>query len=246
MKKPANEIRFNCFSPPIMLATFTVETLMAIYTLWRYKMNVFSRLVVAMLLCLGIFQLAEYFTCTGSAGHGSDWSRLGFVAITALPPLGIHLAHVIAGKRNRRLVYFGYATMAAFMVFFVAYSQAFSGYKCTGNYVIFQLHVKSGGAYGIYYYGWLLTGLGLGWKWANQLMHEGGKSFTKLQALRGLIIGWLVFLVPTAAANTVSPETRQGIPSVMCGFAVLFALILSFYILPKVGTKRRAQLTAKP
>jgi hypothetical protein len=36
-------------------------------------------------------------------------------------------------------------------------------------------------------------------------------------------------------ANTVKPETRQGIPSVMCGFAVLFALILAGYILPRAG-----------
>ena len=233
MKKQSTTL--NCFSPPVMLATMIVEFGMAAYTLWRYKLNVFGRLILATLICLGTFQLAEYFTCTGNAGHVPDWSRLGFVAITALPPLGIHLLHVLAGKPKRKLVAFGYATMAAFMFYFIAYSGAFTGYKCTGNYVIFQLHTRSGGAYAVYYYGWLLTGLGLGWRWLKQ------KSISTVKAM---LLGWLVFLVPTAIANTVKPETRQGIPSVMCGFAVLFALILSFYILPRAGQHKGVDKSA--
>jgi len=55
-----------------------------------------------------------------------------------------------------------------------------------------------------------------------------------------LVLGYLVFLIPTALANSVKPETRRGIPSIMCGFAVLYAIILALYILPKVGARRTA------
>ena len=218
-----------------MLATLLIEFGLALYTVWRYKLNVFGRLVSLTLIMLAAFQTAEYFVCTGSAGNVEGWSRSGFVAITALPPLGLHLLHVLAGKPGRKLVKFAYAAMAGFMIYFTFYSNAFTGYHCTGNYVIFQLHVKSGGAYAIYYYGLLLTGLALGWRWANQLMTQGKKSRRQLEAVRALMVGWLVFLVPTAIANTVSPASKQAIPSVMCGFAVLFALILAFYILPRAG-----------
>jgi hypothetical protein len=57
--------------------------------------------------------------------------------------------------------------------------------------------------------------------------------------LLAMVVGYLVFLVPTALANTVAPETRRGIPSIMCGFAVLFALILAVYITPRIGRLRR-------
>jgi hypothetical protein len=241
MRYQSKSTQFNCFSPPVMLATLIFEFGVAAYAIWRYKMNVFTRLVVSTLLALGTFQLAEYFVCTGNAGHAPAWSRLGFVAITTLPPLGLHLMHVLAGKSRRKLVGLAYATMLAFIAYFVFYSSAFSGYECTGNYVIFQLHFKSGGAYAIYYYGWLLTGLFLGARWANELMARGKQAIVRLQTVRALIVGWLIFLVPTAVANSVNPETREGIPSVMCGFAVLYALILAFYILPRAGKLKNAK-----
>lgn len=229
-------VQLNCFSPPVMLATLITESLLTIYTLWRYKMTVLGRLAVFTLIALAAFQLSEYRVCTGYGFSAEQWSRIGFVMITTLPPLGIHMLHVLAGKPRRRLVVSAYATMTAFIVFFLTYHTAFIGHKCTGNYVIFQMGPWAGGAYGIYYYGWLLTALLLGANWANELMRSTAKAARrKLEAVRGLIIGYLVFLIPTALANSVKPSTRAGIPSIMCGFAVLFALILVFYILPRSG-----------
>jgi hypothetical protein len=208
---------FNCFSPPVMLVTLLIEFAAAIYTLYRYKMNTTGRLVVGLLASLATFQLAEYHVCTGYGINAEQWSRLGYASITLLPALGIHLLYVLAQKPSRRVVYAAYGTMAGFVAYFMTYSTAFIGYKCTGNYVIFQIGVGPAIAYGMYYYGWLLAAIILGMRWANDLM---------------------VFLVPTALAKTVKPETRQGIPSIMCGFAVIFALILAGYLLPRAGEMR--------
>ena len=114
----------------------------------------------------------------------------------------------------------------------------FTGYQCTGNYVIFQIGVRASIAYGLYYYGWLVTAMYLGARWANQMLRAGLSSHSKLQAIRAMIIGYLVFLVPTALAYSVSPSVRRGIPSIMCGFAVLFALILTLYVMPLIADKR--------
>jgi hypothetical protein len=225
---------FNCFSPPVMVATLTVEFFLAAYTVWRYKMTPLTRLIAGTLVALATFQLAEYFVCTGYGLHAMQWSRLGFVAITTLPPLGLHILHNIAGKPEKKLVAAAYGSMAAFIIFFMSYPTAFIGHQCTGNYVIFQIGYKMGGLYGAYYYGWLFTALFLGLRWGDQLKTGGKKALRKIEAIRGLQIGYLVFLVPTALANTVKPETRRGIPSVMCGFAVLFALILTLYVLPRM------------
>src|SRR5664279_5279073 len=91
--------KLNCFSPPVMIGTMVIESFLAMYTVWRYKMTTVTRLITTMLLCLATFQLAEYSVCTGLGGlHAQDWSRLGFVAIAALPPLGLHTLHVLADK----------------------------------------------------------------------------------------------------------------------------------------------------
>ena len=230
--------QFNCFSPPVMLATMIVESCLALYTLWRYKMTPVTRLIAIILLALGTFQLAEYFVCTGYGFRAEQWSRLGYVAISTLPVLGLHLQHLLANKRRRRLVVTAYVTLVACIIYFFTYSTAFIGYKCTGNYVIFQIGARAAIVYGWYYYGWLLAAIILGMNWANELKRQGKEASPKLQSVRALIVGYLIFLVPTALANSVDPETRKGIPSIMCGFAVLFALILVLYVLPRRGQLR--------
>ena len=58
------------------------------------------------------------------------------------------------------------------------------------------------------------------------------------QALILQIIGFLSFLLPTGIVNTINPKTIEGLPSIMCGFAVIYAFILVFGIVPLTITKR--------
>lgn len=244
-QKKHGSTQLNCFSPPVMIATMVIETVLAIYTVWRYKMNNLVRLGVITLLALATFQMAEFFVCTGSVGHVIQWSRFGFAAITLLPPLGLHLIHVIAEKPGRRLVGTAYVTMAGFTAFFLAFPGVFDSYQCTGNYVIFHLRPHAGGVYWIYYFGWIITSMTLAFKWVGELSELGQEAHNRLRAAQGMIIGWFVFIIPTAIANVVNPASRRGIPSVMCGFAVLFALILSLYILPHAAMPKRHDLTKR-
>lgn len=233
-------VRLNCFSPPVMIATMVIETALAIYTVWRYKMTVMTRLVTITLIMLATFQLAEYFVCTGIGAMAVPWSRVGFVAITALPALGLHITYGLAGKQGRRLVHAAYVLMAAFMVSFLLAPGIFTGHQCTGNYVIFEFTANITGLYSVYYFGWILVGMSLGFHWASELKARGKKAAKQLQAVQGMILGYLVFLVPSALAMAVKPSVRRGIPSVLCGFAVLYALILALYILPRVAVPKRS------
>lgn len=221
-----------------MIATMVIEVSLALYTLWRYKMSIMTRLALFMLLALATFQLAEYYVCTGIGSMAVPWSRVGFVAITALPPLGLHMMHVLADKPRRRLVYTAYATMIAYMAFFLLSPGTFTGHECTGNYVIFQFTPNVTGVYTVYYFGWLLAGIGLGFRWADQLKAKGKTAAKRLQTVQGLILGYLVFLVPSAISMVVKPDARRGIPSVLCGFAVLLALILTGYVMPRAVEQR--------
>lgn len=221
-----------CFSPPVMIATFLIETILAVYVIFRYKLNETGRLAVLLLVSLATFQLAEFSVCGSSTGSVT-WSRIGYVAITLLPPLGLHLTYAIAKAKNRPLLVPAYISMVAFVAFFAMVPNAFDGYACLGNYVIFEVSKGAGGLFGAYYYIWLAVTLVLGWKFIKHT-----KDRKTRRALGGLMAGYAAFIVPAVAANVVSPDVINGIPSVMCGFAVLLALLLVLVVLPNTRARK--------
>jgi hypothetical protein len=232
MKRDANKL--YCFSPPIMIATFAIEFAMAVYTVWRYTLNEVTKLVVALLVFLALFQAAEFMVCEGPVGGSLLWSRVGFVAITMLPALGIHLVYALVGAKKRALQLPAYGVAAGFGALFVGMSSAFSGQECLGNYVIFQVAPGLGGLYATYYYVSLAVALTLAWRFM-QKAHAANVR----RALSGLMLGYAAFIVPTATVNLLSPDTIRGVPSIMCGFAVLLAIMLMTMVLPGVAIKRK-------
>ncbi len=208
-----------------MLATFIIEIGLAIYTFWRYKMTTISRLAITMLASLGMFQLAEYMVCGGLGLSNIQWARMGYVAITLLPALGIHMLVKLAGKKLPWLVSAAYVSCAIFVEFYVMGTDAISGQACYANYAVFYTHHSSSQWFTAYYYGWLMIGTYLAWQW-------GMKQPENRKTLYSMMMGYLVFLVPTTVFNIIDPSTIKGIPSIMCGFAVLLAFVIVIKVLP--------------
>jgi hypothetical protein len=225
---------FYCFSPPVMIATCIIELSLLAYTFWRYKFNGITRLSVLLLLFLALFQLAEFRVCTGSTSL-VQWSHVGYVAITLLPPLGIHLITLLRRKKGSSpIVWTAYTTGLAFVLYFALTANSLNGHACEGNYVIFQVNPSLTWLYALYYYGWVIAGMIISMMYARQ-----AKLKRQRQAFYGFAAGYAAFLVPTTTANLLNSATRAGIPSIMCGFAVLFALILTLSVLPRVATIRK-------
>src|SRR3989344_7940821 len=147
--------RFFCFTPEVMLATFFTEIALAIYVFIRYRLTVFGRLVMAMLILLGLFQFIEYQVCADP--NQLFWSRIGFVIITILPALGLHLIYLITQKNH--FLKFGYTLMLAYIFIFLFAPKAISGATCGGNYIIFHTAQYLYQTYGAYYFGLLFLGI---------------------------------------------------------------------------------------
>ena len=224
--------RLYCFSPPVMLATFILEVSFAMYIVWRYKMNVITRLIVAMLVFLAIFQGTEFMLCGGLEIPGGTWSRIGYSAITVLPALGIHLVYKLANKRTGLVVIASYLSAAAFVIYFAFITGAISGHTCYANYAVFNIHKASAQLYTLYYYGWLFIGTILTLIWAPQLNRHRKK------ALYALMAGYLSLLLPTTAVNIADQSTIGGIASIMCGFAIILAGILTWKIAPESADRK--------
>ncbi len=210
-----------------MLATFAIEIIFALYILWRYKFTAITRLIVSLLVLLAVFQGTEFMLCGGLALEGGTWSKIGYGAITLLPPLGIHLAYLLANKKPGKVVAFAYTTSVLFFAYFAFATQAISGHTCYANYVTFNTANGSTIPYTIYYYGWLFVGTFLTYMWAPTL-HKHRKA-----ALYALMTGYLALLIPTTTVTILWNEAIAGIPSIMCGFAVILAGLLTLKVAPE-------------
>lgn len=194
-------------------------------------MNMLTRLVAVLLFFLAMFQLSEYFVC--DSGYDAPlWSRIGFVSITLLPPIGIHLIHTLAGKAWNNITGAAYGMAIVWVGVFAFFEHAFSGHQCLGNYVIFQVRPGLGGLYFAYYYLWLAIGTWLAYQYAKTVKKKDKES------LYMLTLGYLTLLIPTTTFNLLAPNTQRGIPSIMCGFAIILATIVTFGIMSKSGKKR--------
>lgn len=230
-----NDLRLNCFSPLVMILTFLFEIGAALFTLWKYKSKPETQLVVAILACLAIFQLAEYMICVAAFGLSSlDWARLGWISISFLPPLGVHLGLTIAKKQQKLLIALGYGIAIAFSVYFLTVGHGIQNSACLGNYVIFEVAKPALSIYIAYYYVWLLAGMAAAFLYAGSI-----KQKKRREALQWLGVGYAAFIIPTIAVNMIHPETMAGIPSIMCGFAVLLAMVLLFAVTPRIASLRR-------
>lgn len=218
-----------CFSPPVMIATFMLEVAMATYVIYNYRHLFVARLITVTLLCLGLFQLSEWMVCQGALGVSSlGWAKIGFVAISFLPPMGIHISNTIAGKKNNKLIASGYGLAVLFSGYFLFATRGIYDSICGGNYVIFQLAPSAVNMFAGYYYIMLLMGTVISLHYSIKSKNSNIKS-----ALRWMCIGYISFMLPTLLAVIRYPSATSGIPSIMCGFAVMLALILVLFVLPK-------------
>ena len=234
MGKRYSKSTFYCFSPLVMLTTLVIELCLAVYVFWRIRPSRLKTLVVFTIALLASFQAAEFFVCSYySIGAVNIASRLGFVAITFLPPLGIHIANEIAGRRNNWAIIACYVPAFVLAVIFSILPNTISSTMCTGRYVIFQLEGVLNYIYPIYYFGLLFGILGTSFYLARK-----EKNQKKRHALLWLMAGTLSFMIPTGIVYWVVPDSAYTIPSVMCGFAIIYAFILTAKVAPVAGNKK--------
>lgn len=224
-----------CFSPPVMIVTFLIEIMSALFILWRYRSNVISWIIVALLICLGTFQYAEFMVCEGALGLSRNtWSRIGYACITMLPPLGVHLLLELSGKKHEAIKMLTYALGVCFAAFFLFMPQSVGLEVCTGNYVIFAIPQYSELAYMLYYYISIVVAAAMAYRWRS-----APKAAGRRRAIAWLMIGYIGFIAPTTIVNLIDPVTIAGIPSIMCGFAVILALCLLLGVAPNALKARK-------
>jgi hypothetical protein len=213
-----------CFSPEVMIVTFTLEILLALYAFIKYRMTKFGRVAFFILIFLAFFQLAEYQICRGE--EPLIWSRIGLFSITLLPVLGLYLVSLI--NKKTWLLYLGAILSFGFGLYFILVPKAIEGAACGGNYVVFNAPQGLFRFYGFYYFGFLLLAI---WE-SFQRLKESPKNKILRRVLFWFVVGYLSFILPLTLVYIFIAGSRGAIAAIMCRFAIIFAIILAFKILP--------------
>jgi len=110
-----------------------------------------------------------------------------------------------------------------------------AGAVCRGNYVIFDFRSPFEGYYYIYYD--LLLAVGI---WSGIWLAYKAKKARIRAALVWLVIGYASFVIPAMIFTKITNnhEPTSPLPSVLCGFAILLALAISFKVLPNSSHKK--------
>lgn len=228
MSKP-KQTTLACFSPAVMLITLIIEFGAALYVLVTGFKQPSARVIIALLICLGFFQLAEYQICGGA--NNVLWMRAGYVSIALLPPLGIHLISLVVKRAWVRNA--AYALAFVFIAAFLINAQTIQDAVCAGNYILINTGGVVASEYFPLYYNILLAVAV--WEiisYVSGRFAVGKKKPVAKEMLYWLLGGYASFIVPAGTIYLLAPDTRLAFPSIMCGFAVFLALILTIKVYP--------------
>lgn len=236
MNKPKQypkQLAVACFSPLVMFLTFSFELIAAAWIILRYKFDRKASLIVAILVFLAAFQVAEYQVCAEASSQ--IWARFGFIATAVLIPLGTSLINALSkdswGVRLERILW---ALGAAFIAWFLLVPSSVVFVWCGGNYSLYRLQPILGVLYTTFYF----VSLTLMLVQINRRMHTRLSAATA-KGLMGVGLGLSSFIIPTLAVNIIDPTTLRAIPSILCGFAVIFAMFLVGVVAPAVLHPRK-------
>ncbi len=221
-----------------MIATFVVEAGLAVYVALRYRSNLFRTIVITILLCLASFQLAEFQVCTGSEVAKLNWTRFGLVGITLLPALGIHMLGVVT--RKSFFIPLGYGIATFYAIAFMLIPGTTAQADCCGNYVLLNItNSWIGLLYDLYYSVFILLAImDLALRLARKEERSEAGYSKRLETWA--LVAYLSFTLPMAIVAIVASQLRNATPSIMCGFAVLLALILALKLAPMYAEETEA------
>ncbi|MBY9002205.1 MAG: hypothetical protein KGD64_14895 [Candidatus Heimdallarchaeota archaeon] len=187
--------------------------------------------IVALLSLLQLYQLSEFLVCIGV--NVGLITRIGFVVITFLPPIGYFLCTRIV-KWKFPDYWLGFALALAFSVYFIVDSASVTFVDCNPFFATYQssgvisisptYDLPISAMYGAFYHGSLLYSI---WFLVEHLIWAKDKIENKYAVT--VLIGFLVFMLPMLLMVIIFPQFAVAIASLLCKYALLLACTLLLF-----------------
>lgn len=191
----------------------------------RAEKNTVNIKAILLLVILALYQTIEYLMC--GAGVNYSWiAYLAFVNISFLPPLNLLFVLSFLGYKNKIFVLL-FMPAVAFIIHYTLVINEFAVVSCTVLYASYNYPL--GTLYGFFYYTpliiafyFLLTG--------RKKLNEQNKKLADI-----LIAGLIIISVPVIIAFALYFGNHYSllsiIESIMCKFALAYALALTYFVL---------------
>ena len=221
-----------CFTPAISFAIFAIEWILGLIVLWkRRNAGRFKEaygIAACILFFLGFYQFTQGMFCLGNV---QLWGLAGFLTYTFLPAMGVHFAYVLLGKKDRKM-YWIYSFPILFSLIAVLTPNFVKIASCSRYFIVAQ-HSWSDllrWIYGIYYFGFIIYT-------AYLCSQESKRDRKDRKMVMAGLVGIFAFTIPTFILIILFPALEIGFPSILCEFALLFAVCL-FYMIHLIEKKK--------
>jgi len=230
------------YSPVLGIATAAFEILVAGWALAGLRRGRQDRRIVwttsAILFLLASYQVAEVAICADVVRAGL-LPRLAFLIVTWLPPLGLLLIAQLRRPRSRMSYAgaYGLLAMATGMAIWILADRAFATASvCSAVYARYTHAMPRFQIYAWFYW------LGL---FAMAVLSAYGaagcRDARRKRQLALICGGTFAFVLPSMVLSWFVPTTRGALPSILCHFALLLALCLTWLIVIERREEERGE-----
>ncbi len=205
-----------------------IELILLINVFIFAEKNKINFLVISIIFLLMFYQAFEFIMC--NLGLDSSFNAfLAFADISFLPPLGLYFVLSFYKYRSKYFVFI-FLPAIAFVIYYSTIIEQFNVNACTVFYAIYKY--PQGDLYGFFYYTPVLITMAL-------LIHGIRKSSDKrvIHLSKVLLTAYILISIPVVTAFVLVLSDQMllvhSIVSVMCKFAVLLAVALTYFVLNK-------------
>lgn len=206
----------------LSLLIFCIEIVLLGNVLYFSKSK-YKNLSVTILLLLALYQFFEFLICGMNLKEGFV-VYLAFVTISFLPPTGLLLIAKVNKINLKRFQGLIFAPAIFFSLYYFLTIKEFRVRECSVIYASY--HYPLGFLYGLFYYLPILIALSIAFR---NLFTSKDKVLKRNNLI--LILGYLSFLIPMILTLLVYPESINFIESLMCKFAFVLSLTISYFAL---------------
>ena len=208
-----------CFTPTISLATAITEWVLALILITSFRKSKLTPYFSIILMLLGIYQFTEFMLCFSA---NLIWVRVGFIAYSFLPVLGLHATLFYLNKRKNFTLLYAIPIVYSFLALLTP-NFVLSG-TCMRLFVSVKTILSNNALLVLPYMLYYIIFITIAFIYlVREYLKVKDKTRKKVSFF--IALGIFCMTLPTFIVLQIFPIFNVNLPSVLCHFALLLAII---------------------
>ncbi|MCB0749417.1 MAG: hypothetical protein KDC90_18285 [Ignavibacteriae bacterium] len=210
------------FNGLLSLILAVVELIIILFLVFKAAKNKINTLSISLMRLLFAYQFVEFLIC-GLDMRTSLFAYFALLAVTFMPPLSLYISLRLLNFNNR---FYSFIFLPAifFSIYYLFVVEEFAVTSCTVVYATYNYPL--GFLYGLFYYLPILT----------TIIILGYNSYVSKISINAnlseiLFLGYTITFIPGFIFTRVVPGMLEAAESVLCTFAFILFLFISYFVL---------------